>query len=65
MYDVTSAKKMENGVIVYYDSKETREYESFSYEELIDQKINALDMIQNPGMYSIDSGAHKLYMKDI
>jgi hypothetical protein len=64
MYDVSSAKKMENGLVVFYEAKGVKEYESFNYEELIDLKINALDMIQNPHMYSIDTEVHKIYMKD-
>jgi hypothetical protein len=64
MYDITSAKKMENGVVVFYQAKGSSEYESFNYQELIDLKINALDLIQNPGMYSIDTEVHKVYMKD-
>jgi hypothetical protein len=64
MYDVSSAKKMENGLVVFYEAKGVKEYQSFNYEELIDLKINALDMIQNPRMYSIDTEVHKVYMKD-
>lgn len=55
---------MENGLVVFYEAKGVKEYESFNYEELIDLKINALDMIQNPRMYSIDTEVHKIYMKD-
>ncbi len=64
MYDITSAKKMENGVVVFYEAKEVKKYESFNYEELIDLKINALDLIEHPKMYSVDVEVHKVYMKD-
>jgi hypothetical protein len=64
MYDVISAKKMENGVVVFYQTKGAKEYESFNYEELIDLKINALDLIEHPAMYSVDVEVHKVYMKD-
>ncbi|HVP94540.1 MAG TPA: hypothetical protein VMS89_05135 [Methanoregulaceae archaeon] len=65
MYDITSAKKMENGVVVFYQGKEVTEYDSFNYQELIDLKINALDLIEHPNMYSVDIEVHKIYMKDI
>jgi hypothetical protein len=64
MYDITSAKKMENGVVLFYEEKGEKKYESFNYQELIDLKINALDLMDHPKMYSLDVDIHKIYMKD-
>jgi len=32
----------------------------FSYEELIDIKINVLDVLNNPRLYQIDVSIHKI-----
>ena len=34
MHDVVSSKKMENGIVVFWDEKGEKEYESFNYSEL-------------------------------
>ena len=40
MYDIASSKKMENGIVVFYLQKGEKKFESFNFQELIDQKIN-------------------------
>lgn len=64
MYDIESSKKMENGIVVFYHQKGEKKYESFNYQELIDLKINALDLLEHPHRYSVDNEAHKVYAKD-
>ena len=32
----------------------------FSYEDLVDQKINALDVLNNPKIYRINTTSHKI-----
>jgi hypothetical protein len=60
MQDIVSTRKMENGIVVFYDEKDEKKYESFNYEELIDMKINALDLLDRPKSYKLDKAAHKL-----
>lgn len=48
------AKKMENGVALYYGPVAERKFESFNYSELIDLRINALDVLENPQDYLLD-----------
>ncbi len=64
MYDIESSKKMENGVVVFYQQKGEKKNESFNYQELIDLKINALDLLDHPHRYSVDIDVHKVYAKD-
>jgi hypothetical protein len=64
MYDIESSKKMENGIVVFYQQKGEKKYESFNYQELIDLKINALDLLDHPHRYSVDIEVHKVYAKD-
>ncbi len=60
MNDITSSKKMENGIVVFWDEQGTRKFESFNYGELIDMKINALDLLEHPKYYKVDGNAHKI-----
>ena len=63
MYDILSSKKMENGIVVFWDKAGEKKYESFNYAELVDMKINALDLLERPKSYKVDPDAHKLIVK--
>jgi hypothetical protein len=63
MKDIVTTRKMENGVAVYYLEGNEKKLESFNYSELIDLKINALDLLENPKVYAVDPEKHKVIMK--
>jgi len=63
MHDITSSRKMENGIVVFWDEKGEKKNESFNYQELIDMRINALDLLDRPKSYKVDKDAHKLIVK--
>jgi hypothetical protein len=63
MKDIVGSKKMENGIVVFFMEKEEKKYESFNYSELIDMKINALDLLDRPKSYKVDVTGHKLVVK--
>jgi hypothetical protein len=63
MKDILTTRKMENGVACYYGTTGKEEFESFTYSELIDMKINALDLLQDPKNYAVDTANHKVMMK--
>jgi hypothetical protein len=63
MHDIISSKKMENGIVVFWDEKGAKKNESFNYSELIDMKINALDLLDRPKSYKVDKEAHKLIVQ--
>jgi hypothetical protein len=63
MHDVVSSKKMENGIVVFFEEKGEKTYESFNYSELVDMKINALDLLERPKSYKVDKDAHTLIVK--
>ena len=48
MQTVVSSKKMENGIVVFWEEKGVMKSESFNYKELVDMKINALDLLERP-----------------
>jgi hypothetical protein len=60
MKDILSSKKMENGIVVFFDEKGERKYESFNYAELVDMRINALDLLDRPKSYKVDTAAHMI-----
>ncbi|HUU74699.1 MAG TPA: hypothetical protein VMW63_01265 [Methanoregulaceae archaeon] len=63
MKDIISSKKMENGIVVFWDEANEKRYESFNYAEIIDMKINALDLLDDPTAYGVDVESHKLIIK--
>jgi hypothetical protein len=63
MNDIMSSKKMENGIVVFWMEKDVKKNDSFNYSELIDMKINALDLLEHPKSYKVDVPGHKLIVK--
>jgi hypothetical protein len=63
MKDIVGSKKMENGIVVFWMEKEEKKYESFNYSELVEIKINALDLLDSPKSYKVDVPGHKLTVK--
>jgi hypothetical protein len=63
MKDIVKTRKMENGVAVYYMEGNEIKQESFNYSELIDLKINALDLLEDPKAYQVDLEKHRVAMK--
>jgi len=63
MKDIVMSKKMENGIVVFWDESGEKKYDSFNYSELIDMKINALDLLEHPKAYKVDMDKHTIVMK--
>jgi len=49
--------------VVFWMEKDEKKYDSFNYAELIDMKINALDLLEHPKSYKVDVTGHKLIIK--
>ncbi|HII98762.1 MAG TPA: hypothetical protein HA272_05805 [Methanoregula sp.] len=60
MHDIKASRKMENGIVVSFEVNGKNEFESFNYQELIDMKVNALDLLDRPMSYRIDREGHKV-----
>jgi hypothetical protein len=63
MNDIVGSKKMENGIVVFFMEKNEKKYESFNFAELVDMKINALDLLERPKSYKVDVPGHKLIVQ--
>jgi uncharacterized protein YndB with AHSA1/START domain len=60
MQQITKSKKYPNGIQVFWTDAGKDLNDFFSFDDLIDQKINALDLLNNPRIYAINVAAHKI-----
>jgi len=65
MQDILSSKRMENGIVVFWEEEGSKKNESFNYSELIDMKINALDLLDRPKSYKVDKATHLIVSQKI
>jgi len=65
MQNILSSKRMENGIVVFWEEKGEQKSESFNYSELIDMKINALDLLDRPKSYKVDKEAHRVVSQKV
>lgn len=63
MEDIIRVMKLMEGLQVIYQSGPGTKEENVRYSELIDQKINALDLLEHPEDYWIDADKHKIIPK--
>ncbi len=60
MQQITGSKKFQNGIQVFWSDAGNDLQDFFSFEDLVDQKINALDLLNNPRIYRMNAAAHKI-----
>jgi hypothetical protein len=60
MKDITGVEKRENGIVVEFREGPGYKIEPFTYAELIDLRINALDLLEHPQNYALDREARKI-----
>jgi hypothetical protein len=60
MEPITVTKKYQNGVEVFWTDAGKEVSDFFPYEELIEMKINAFDLLGNPKIYRIDIKNHRI-----
>ena len=65
MQNILSSKRMENGVVVFWEEKGEQKSDSFNYSELIDMKINALDLLDRPKSYKVYTAARLIISQKI
>lgn len=63
MYDIKASKRMGNDITVSYEVDGKTRFESFNFQDLIDLKINALDLLDRPMTYRIDPAARTIVSK--
>lgn len=60
MEEITGVKKLANGVLVEYRQEGGRRTAGFTYQELIDMRVNAFDLVENPDDYLIEPMARQI-----
>lgn len=55
MEEIIAGIKKEDGIQVAWQKGTQTKGTFFTYAELIDMKINALDLLENPGNYLLDA----------
>ncbi|HVN73039.1 MAG TPA: hypothetical protein VMT44_00425 [Methanoregula sp.] len=63
MFDIVTTKRMPDGIVVFWLDDEGKKFEAFGYSNLIDMKVNALDLLNHPGNYAIDAEEKVLVQK--
>ena len=64
MQEIVATTKKDTGIDVTWEEKGKKKNEFFSFSELIDMKINALDLLDHPNLYKIDAKKHKMFATD-
>ena len=60
MEQIIGSKKYQNGIQVSWLDSGTEKTDFFGFEELIDQKINSLDLLNNPRLYLMNPAGHRI-----
>ena len=63
MFDIVTTKQMPDGIVVFWFDDDGKKFEAFGYSNLIDMKVNALDLINHPANYAIDEEERVLVQK--
>ena len=60
MQQIESSKKYQNGIQVFWPGPEKDGKDFFTFDELIELRINALDLLNHPEIYLIDPDLHTI-----
>ncbi len=60
MQQVASSRKYQDGIQVFWSSAGDPNGDFYSYEDLINQKINVFDLLIHPAIYRIDPDQHRI-----
>lgn len=63
MKEIITGVKRDDGIIVVWQDGKDMKSSFFEYSELIDTKINALDLLDHPKMYLFDPEKNLIKMK--
>ncbi|MDD5144486.1 SRPBCC domain-containing protein [Methanoregula sp.] len=60
MEQITRSKKYQNGIQVFWTEEGNEKNDFFSYDALVEQRINALDLLNNPRLYLMNAPGHRI-----
>lgn len=60
MEQITGSKKYQNGIRIFWTEEGEERTDFFTYDELVEQRINALDILNNPRLYLVNVPGHRI-----
>jgi len=63
MQRLTASERLPGGITVYWDQAGEEMEASFSFMELVDRRVNSLDLLEHPEKYIFDDGSGALVLK--
>ena len=63
MQHLTASERLPGGITVYWEEGEEEMEASFSFMELVDRRINSLDLLEHPTKYQYDTDSGALVLK--
>jgi hypothetical protein len=64
MQQISSSQKKPTGIDIFWQEGEIKRRDFFSFSELIDLRINAVDLLDHPNLYMIDGENHRIVASD-
>ena len=63
MQRIMTSERLPGGITVYWKAGGDEMETSFSFMELVDRRINSLDLLEHPTKYVFDEGSGSLILK--
>jgi len=63
MQRLTASERLPGGITVYWEAGAEEMETSFSFMELIDRRVNSLDLLEHPTKYVFDEDSGTLVLK--
>ena len=63
MQRLTASDRLPGGITVYWEEAGEEMETSFSFMELIDRRVNSLDLLEHPTKYVYDTDSGALILK--
>ena len=63
MQRLTASERLPGGITVYWGEESGENEASFSFQELIDRRVNSLDLLEHPTKYQYDPDSGALIFK--
>lgn len=63
MQNIVGTKKIAEGILVIWGTGSGVKSDTFTFQELIDMKVNTLDLLDRPAAYQVDPKAHAIVPK--
>ncbi len=64
MQQIASSQKKPTGIDIFWLEGEKKQRDFFTFSELIELRINAVDLLDHPGVYRIDEKNHRIVATD-